>query len=770
VEISINNKYTYKDELFLAAFTEIAGFNYHADKKKYGDWWNFSIDTDIKIMLKALYKVPSGYNLVTGKVFGIIWDGIGRTIRLTSTPSGASVSLDGIFKGVCPITLNEVATGKHLIKITKTGYQDYQQEITVSSSKYYYYSANLSPITTTKAIDKLGNILLFSTPSGAKIYLDNKYKGITPQTLSKLNLGNYQLRLTKPGYHDYQQKVTVSSEKTTEVLTKLTAIPPSYAKIKVTSTPSFAKIYLNDTYKGTTPLTINQLKPGDYQLKLSKEGYQDWSKKVTIVTSKTNTFSISLIAIPKPAPVYGQLSINSTPAAQVFLNNKTKGATPLTLDNMEPDIYTLKLTREGYEDWEQEVSIAANQITKVNIYLKKDIPSYGSIRITSKPEKAEVYLNDILKGITPLTLYNLTPGIYHLKLKLSGYQDYTQQVKVTALTTNVLPITLLVIPPKYGQLSINSTPSAQVYINDQEKGTTPLTLDNLEPGTYQLKLTKEGYEAWQQEVQVKVGETTQITATLSLIPEDKEYQKFFQQGRDYYDAGFYKRAVPLFRQALNIDDTDWELHYYLGQTYQALEDYNPAIEYYQNAITLKPREYMLYFNLGNIYNQITLYRDAIEVYERAIQINPEPDILYTRIGIACRNAVLPSDAIRFHKKAISINPLNSSSYAYLADIYFDNDLYALALESYREANRIDPNNEQLHFRMGRTYYKDGQYTDAKSYLNRAIGTDETYADAYYFLGLTYIALEDKDSALKQYEILKKLDASLAEKLKELVGE
>ena len=461
--------------------------------------------------------------------------------------------------------------------------------------------------------------------------------GKTPLTLYDISPGKHKVTLVLVDYEKYAQEVEVIAGKTIDLSTTLVSIkpkPPSVGKLVLVSTPSSAKVYLNNTYKGTTPLTIDQLKPGDYQLKLSKDGYQDWSKKVTVVTSKTNTLSVSLIAIPKPAPIYGQLSIDSTP-------------------------------------------------------------------------------------------------------------------------------------------------SAQVCLNDQVKGSTPLTLDNLNPGTYQLKLTKEGYQDFQKEVQIKAGETTQITTTtLSPVPkkeepapkeEDEEYQQLFQQGRDYYDTGFYKRAVPLLRQALNIDDTDWELHYYLGQTYQALEDYNPAIEYYQNAIILKPREYMLYFGLGNIYNQIKLYRDAIEAYERAIQINPEPDILYTRIAIACSNAALPSDAIKYHKKAISINPLNTSSYAELADIYFDNDLYALALGSYREANRIDPNNEQLHFRMGRTYYKDGQYTDAISYLNRAIGTDETHASAYYFLGLTYLELEDKALALKQYEILKNLDTSLAEKLKGLIG-
>ena len=69
--ISLSNKYVHdskNDKLFLSIFIQIAGFNHQVDKKKYGEWWEFSIDKNVKKMLKALYKVPPGYNLLTGEV------------------------------------------------------------------------------------------------------------------------------------------------------------------------------------------------------------------------------------------------------------------------------------------------------------------------------------------------------------------------------------------------------------------------------------------------------------------------------------------------------------------------------------------------------------------------------------------------------------------------------------------------------------------------------------------------------------------------------
>ena len=67
----LSNKYVHdskNNKFFLSMFTQIAGFNFKADEKKYGKWWEFSIDRNVKKMLKALYKVPPGYNLLTGEV------------------------------------------------------------------------------------------------------------------------------------------------------------------------------------------------------------------------------------------------------------------------------------------------------------------------------------------------------------------------------------------------------------------------------------------------------------------------------------------------------------------------------------------------------------------------------------------------------------------------------------------------------------------------------------------------------------------------------
>lgn len=59
--------------------------------------------------------------------------------------------------------------------------------------------------------------------------------------------------------------------------------------IKITSLPRGADIYLNGTKydKTATPAKIEYVLPGDYEIKLVKEGYFDWQKKLSVYENGT---------------------------------------------------------------------------------------------------------------------------------------------------------------------------------------------------------------------------------------------------------------------------------------------------------------------------------------------------------------------------------------------------------------------------------------------------------------------------------------------------
>lgn len=63
-----------------------------------------------------------------------------------------------------------------------------------------------------------------TTPSGAEVYLDQDFKGLSPVTLVVLP-GKYTLRLAKVGYREVRQPLTVEARKAGNVVVPLEAVP-----------------------------------------------------------------------------------------------------------------------------------------------------------------------------------------------------------------------------------------------------------------------------------------------------------------------------------------------------------------------------------------------------------------------------------------------------------------------------------------------------------------------------------------------------------------
>ena len=76
------------------------------------------------------------------------------SISVSSTPSGASILLDGANTGaVTPSTLKNVAAGSHTIQCTKTGYTSTSQGVTVQAGKTVTVKMTLQANTPSTRLD-----------------------------------------------------------------------------------------------------------------------------------------------------------------------------------------------------------------------------------------------------------------------------------------------------------------------------------------------------------------------------------------------------------------------------------------------------------------------------------------------------------------------------------------------------------------------------------------------------------------------------------------
>ncbi len=106
----------------------------------------------------------------------------------------------------------------------------------------------------------------------------------------------------------------------------------------------------------------------------------------------------------------GSIMVKSEPpSAEIYLEGDDIGVTPAIITQISPGNYKLKIKMDGYETWNQNVTVKANKETSLTAVLQgKD----GSIVIGSKPTNAKIFINGNSAGVTPETINIVSPGKY----------------------------------------------------------------------------------------------------------------------------------------------------------------------------------------------------------------------------------------------------------------------------------------------------------------------------------------------------------------------
>jgi hypothetical protein len=140
----------------------------------------------------------------------------------------------------------------------------------------------------------------------------------------------------------------------------------------------------------------------------------------------------------------------------------------------------------------------------------------GSIELRSIPDEASFVINNEYKGVAPLTVSGLDPGIYNVTLSRFGYRPSSAPVEVEPGSVSQVNITLSILT---GALSVNSSPSGVEITVDggARTGISPMTFTSLQQGNHTLNVTKDGYIPQILPVQVAVDQTTGIDLTFAPL-------------------------------------------------------------------------------------------------------------------------------------------------------------------------------------------------------------------------------------------------------------
>ncbi len=421
------------------------------------------------------------------------------TLQINSTPSGASVYLNGTATGdLTNVTFSDKPVGVYNVTVELDGYDSSSQIVTLTKDETEAFSFTL--------VQQLGTLQINSTPSGASVYLNGTATGdLTNVTLSDKPVGVYNVTVELDGYDSASQLVTLAKDETEDVSFTLVE---QLGTLQINSTPSGAIVYLNGTATGDlTNVTLSSKPVGVYNVTVELDGYDSFSQIVTLSKDETEDVSFTLVK------QVGTLQINSTPSgAIVYLNGSATGdLTNVTLSDKPVGVYNVTVELDGYDSSSRIVTLTKDATEDVSFTLVQQL---GTLQINSTPSGAIVYLNGTATGdLTNVTLADKPVGVYNVTVELAGYDSSSQIVTLVKDEPEAVSFALV---EQLGTLQINSTPSgASVYLNGTATGElTNVTLSGKPVGVYNVTVLKAGYDSASQTVTLVKDETEAISFTL----------------------------------------------------------------------------------------------------------------------------------------------------------------------------------------------------------------------------------------------------------------
>lgn len=323
------------------------------------------------------------------------------------------------------------------------------------------------------------------------------------------------------------------------------------ANLQLVLKPEGARVYVDGGtrgYKGIKGTLELIADPGRYQLKVVAPGYVEQTVGVSIA-DEDSLMSQTIELLPQIT----QLAIDSEPLASVVLVDEEGTERELgQVDELGEFVFEetafegtfdLIVRKHEYSTFElQNYTINSGDKIEIDAPLKA---LFTSLKVSSKPARAQVLINGVTVGTTPLVLRAIEIGkTYRVTGKLEGYRSVSEIVQIKDEGQSVVDFGELVRRTGSVDVEVNflgvSGAAQEVLMQDLEfelnrSHRMPFAkeeLSSLDEGRYVLQLWHPDYEAdpFEFSVQDQEVSTRQVMlnpkpGTLQIqVPEGVEYE------------------------------------------------------------------------------------------------------------------------------------------------------------------------------------------------------------------------------------------------------
>jgi len=305
----------------------------------------------------------------------------GRLTITTQPPTSSRVYIDQQLAGTTPLELDSIEAGTHDIKLRSERFLDYDTEIEIEGlRRLQTLNPELTPAWAMVSVQ--------SNPMQADIIIDGVSIANTPAAVEVLQ-GERTIEVKKSGYKTWQSSLQVEAG-INQTLPDI-VLEKSDGKITINSIPAGATVNVNNRYRGQTPLKL-VLAPGEnYQIQLSKAGFEKLSRTINLKPDEAISLNNTLKAI------LGTVRFQIEPAsATLYVDGKPISEPRQTL-SLTAKPHKIRVSKTGYADYTATITPQADSAQQHLIRLQTELEA----AIAAIPTTITTAARQTLKLILP---------------------------------------------------------------------------------------------------------------------------------------------------------------------------------------------------------------------------------------------------------------------------------------------------------------------------------------------------------------------------------
>jgi len=202
--------------------------------------------------------------------------------------------------------------------------------------------------------------------------------------------------------------------------------PKQPNKVIIDSAPEQgALVLVGGLDRGPTPVTVEGLEPGPYEVVLKRDRYKRTIENITVKGDPQERFTV------KMEPLVGYLSLESVPTgADVYVDGEKAGTTPLANRPLQVGDHAYELRLENYYPISATFTVEDNFKHEFKHEFKA---MEAELNVFSRPTGAQVWLDNMIQSQTTPAKFKLKPGTYLVTVYTP---NFIEQEQIVTLETN----------------------------------------------------------------------------------------------------------------------------------------------------------------------------------------------------------------------------------------------------------------------------------------------------------------------------------------------